>query len=515
MPQGDGFWISPHGEAIRVGVNHIRAVLDKPDLYGYTKDQLQKTYKAHDEKWGTEGKAREVIITDLTKKGWIRMRHYTGRGDRITVNVNRLNDKTADKITDFFSGWKGAKNATFSPVEIHPSVGNVIRMTVAKIVKLGLYKTITEANRMRSRTIIDWLEEPLSEAEVARMRKRRIKGVSVLPAPEPINESVKQVLEEGGWKKAQVILEGSLNRIVRHFAGGDPEKTEKGSIKIDEKARFAILSSYRYPQEGSKQDEALRKELSDYTSSPGAAKVLPRHLRNLQHGTHSDRKFNEASFRKLLQDIRRAGYGAIRLSGLWATGATSIPYERSVMIVDRAQNVQLKNAISKRWVESIAKKYNQDGYIYMGPGTNGKAVLYDLDRGTGKYEDILHWNMARTMSPEQIQGKLEDKRDASKREQERKAGKEYEQWGVSVPKGSGKPSTFEDQPKLKHQRTHRTGFVFGKEGDTESEGVDEGIFAFWTELIYEGSAYNEGRIIATLGIDPFYEGQLPGSLIRH
>lgn len=500
MPQGDGYWVSPRGEAIRSGLNHIKSVINDPDLYGYTKADIQKIYKKYGEKLGTEGKAREEIIVDLVRRNWIRMRHYLGKGEFISLNVKQLNSRTADRITDFFSGWKGSKSAKFTPVRIGTTIGPMHELTVNGILNFKLYRLL-ECTRSATQTIIEWLEEPLSEDDLDRMRKRRqtIKGVPVLPAPEPINESVRQVVEEGGWHKAKLVLEGSLSRIVRHFAGGEPKETD-GAIQIDPKAHFAILSSYRYP-EGGRRDERLRKHLAAYSSGSAGKKILPKHLQNLRYGEHSDRKFNEAAYRRLLADVRNAGFGAIRLSGLWATGGQSIPYERSVMIVGQRRGERAKKPLNLGWMKHTAKKYHQYSFVYMGPETQkahkGAAVLYSTD-GKGGYDFERSWSMARAMTPEQIQKRLSDMRKAAQEDEP------YADWGATVPKGSGKPSTFEDQPESKVQRTHRTGFVFDE--PKKGEKVEESLFlAFWTELIYEGEAFNSMRINATLFHDPFHE----------
>ena len=497
MPQGEAYWISPHGKAIRVSTNHIRAVIGNPESYGYTKEKIEKIYKNHGEKVGTEGDAREEIVLDLVRRGWIRMRQYLGRSDYIALNVRDLGTKTIDRVTDFFEGWKGSKDSKFATVVIASNL-KTIRTTVAKILNLSLYKTLAEGKRKREKTITEWVDE--SEVQVEKKR-----GVSVLPINLPVvNESVQQVIEEGGWNKAKVILEGSLSRIVRHFAGGKPDKLDN-AIKIDPDAHFAILSSYRYP-EGAKGDNDLRKELSAYSSSPLGKKTLPRHLQNLRSGKSPTQKFNEASYRRLLNDIRNAGYGAIRLSGLWAAAGQAIPYERSVMIVGQRRGERGPKKMTKQWVTDLAKKYNQDGFIYMGPETKGehagRAILYGLDRETGKYEFEMSWRLAKTLSADQIKKRLEQMREAVRNHTE----DQYEQWGVTIPKGSGKPSNFEDQPGLK--RTQRTGFIFDEpkpsEKKDDSEQVAESItFAFWTELLYEGESYNAMRINSTLFHDPF------------
>jgi len=60
---------------------HIRAVLDYPQLFKTDKESLLKEFRKHHEKIGFEGKARREIIEKLLGAGWVRIRHYRGKGE--------------------------------------------------------------------------------------------------------------------------------------------------------------------------------------------------------------------------------------------------------------------------------------------------------------------------------------------------------------------------------------------------------------------------------------------------
>ena len=68
-------WVSPSGKIIPVKDKHIITVSEKPRMYGTTIDKMKKEYEKYGETFPTdEGKAREKIMTDIVKRGWIRTR---------------------------------------------------------------------------------------------------------------------------------------------------------------------------------------------------------------------------------------------------------------------------------------------------------------------------------------------------------------------------------------------------------------------------------------------------------
>lgn len=70
---GTAYWYK-HGKIIKVDHLHITDVVDNPEKFDLTKDYIKETYKKYNENIGTEGKAREEIMIEAMKKGWIRIR---------------------------------------------------------------------------------------------------------------------------------------------------------------------------------------------------------------------------------------------------------------------------------------------------------------------------------------------------------------------------------------------------------------------------------------------------------
>jgi len=115
-------WISPAGQLIDVGTNHIDVVIKNPTKFGYTISKIKEIYDKWDEKLGVEGNAREEIIINIIKSGWIRIRKYRNYW---SATINTLNNKTKDLL------YQWAKKIVKTPgenkyfdVQIVPLRGN-------------------------------------------------------------------------------------------------------------------------------------------------------------------------------------------------------------------------------------------------------------------------------------------------------------------------------------------------------------------------------------------------------
>jgi hypothetical protein len=88
------FWISPKGEIVFSGTTHIGKILEKPAKFGLNRETIEFLYKKHDERIGQEGRAREEIMLNLFKEGWIRLRKYrAGMRTWWSVNVRELSKR--------------------------------------------------------------------------------------------------------------------------------------------------------------------------------------------------------------------------------------------------------------------------------------------------------------------------------------------------------------------------------------------------------------------------------------
>lgn len=70
------FWISPRREVFEPRGSHIADVIAHPEKFGTTRARVEAAYKKYHEPLGLEGAAREEIIIELVKNGWVRLRNY-------------------------------------------------------------------------------------------------------------------------------------------------------------------------------------------------------------------------------------------------------------------------------------------------------------------------------------------------------------------------------------------------------------------------------------------------------
>lgn len=150
------YWVSPSGKIYDVGTNHIDVVIKNPQTFGLTKDKIQAVYDKYGEELGREGKAREEIILDLVKKGWVRIRRYRNEG--YSVNIGKMTKKVkdilfswADKMLN--TGVNGVKERDkYMPVKILGFQDHFSRnMTIQDVANDALYEgteTFDPANQI-------------------------------------------------------------------------------------------------------------------------------------------------------------------------------------------------------------------------------------------------------------------------------------------------------------------------------------------------------------------------------
>lgn len=74
IPRTEAYWLSPHSKIIPVKMKHIRTILDEPETFGLSREFVMGEFDQFHEKYGFEGFAREAIMLDLLRRGWIRVR---------------------------------------------------------------------------------------------------------------------------------------------------------------------------------------------------------------------------------------------------------------------------------------------------------------------------------------------------------------------------------------------------------------------------------------------------------
>lgn len=164
------FFISPYGHIIPIDINHIDTIIKHPDKFGLTKRYIESVYEEYNEKLGVEGKARNKIIADLIKDGWIRLRRYPNKF--WAVDIYKLNKKVKDYIYDWskkvLHGFMGFKEQDkHMPVKIMPLISGSYTDTrfipIKKIAQNALYNE-SEVNQRRE-VLVETTIENMSDIE--------------------------------------------------------------------------------------------------------------------------------------------------------------------------------------------------------------------------------------------------------------------------------------------------------------------------------------------------------------
>ena len=106
--RNEGFWISPKSEVLQIKTTHIDTVISMPEKFGMTRQEIDDIYTKHGEQIGIEGEAREEIIVDLVRQGWIRVRQYPSKG--WSINIGRMTKKIKDILYDWANAVINSSN---------------------------------------------------------------------------------------------------------------------------------------------------------------------------------------------------------------------------------------------------------------------------------------------------------------------------------------------------------------------------------------------------------------------
>lgn len=169
------YWISPKGEIIKVagisGTTHIDTVINNPDEFGVTIDEIKDVYEKYGEPFRSEGKAREEIIKNVVKKGWIRVRKY--KNSHWSFNVYRLSKKTKDYIFDWADKitskglFNQKENEIYLDVRIlSVSDDSMETTTIKEILEGSLYESVEKMDSdnilvekmIKHKNVISWTD---------------------------------------------------------------------------------------------------------------------------------------------------------------------------------------------------------------------------------------------------------------------------------------------------------------------------------------------------------------------
>jgi hypothetical protein len=108
----DDCLIAPDGDLIPVtGIGgHIQTVIAYPEIFGLTREYIKGVYKERSEFISEEGNARDFILTELYKKGWIRVGILSmkgsmgGWGEDISIDLWVLDNSARGRLRNWARG---------------------------------------------------------------------------------------------------------------------------------------------------------------------------------------------------------------------------------------------------------------------------------------------------------------------------------------------------------------------------------------------------------------------------
>ena len=141
------YWLLPkriNGSSfITVPTRHINDIIKHPKKFGETKESVEKEYQKYNEPIGLEGKARDIIIQRVLKRGFGRIR-FDMRSQKWSIQIWKLSPKYNDRIFEFAMDASKLRNVSKeSNVFIHILDNNRMIKTTLKGIMTG--QTITES----------------------------------------------------------------------------------------------------------------------------------------------------------------------------------------------------------------------------------------------------------------------------------------------------------------------------------------------------------------------------------
>lgn len=114
----NAYWINQRGKILDIGIGtHIDQVIQSPANFGLTIKYIRNVYEKFGEPVGIEGKAREQIMIELIKNGFIRIRLV--KNQFWIINSNRYDKRLKKALSVWAEIAKDVKGAgKFMPVKI-------------------------------------------------------------------------------------------------------------------------------------------------------------------------------------------------------------------------------------------------------------------------------------------------------------------------------------------------------------------------------------------------------------
>ena len=93
MSQTQAYWVSATGTWVDAGEDHLSPIVRNPVQFGLSQARIEEVYAEHGEKVGAEGRARDQLIQEAARNGWVRVRRYSEPANRIVLQSYDLASK--------------------------------------------------------------------------------------------------------------------------------------------------------------------------------------------------------------------------------------------------------------------------------------------------------------------------------------------------------------------------------------------------------------------------------------
>ena len=134
------YWINPYGQILEMKTStHITEVVKEPEKFGLTKEYIEKKYAEYGEPVGFEGKAREDIMRDVIKQGYIRIRAYRAFW---SVTIYKLDNKTKNSLGAWAEIAKeNEQMGSYAPVKILELESDTMHKSTVRDIYFELYES--------------------------------------------------------------------------------------------------------------------------------------------------------------------------------------------------------------------------------------------------------------------------------------------------------------------------------------------------------------------------------------
>lgn len=190
---------------------------------------------------------------------------------------------------------------------------------------------------------------------------------------------------------------------------GDPsrEKGKQNLVRVLMSGHFLIMS----PNRGFSFEDKQPEDDQERKIAQGDEDVKQRVFADapsFMKGKQKDKStYNRAAWWDLRRSLRQMGFKPILATGLYQEKGMAAPStEPSVIVSPLLSSGDSSPDLDLELAKRLGKRYNQDGFIYAGPESGSKVMMYSMNPDRTGYLEDFDLGSARNTSIEQIKDRL-------------------------------------------------------------------------------------------------------------